>query len=748
MALGSLGTVFYDIVANDMTGAGITSSRAGLMTLGAAFTGVGMAAVAMTDDIKASFLEFDTAMTEVKALGGLTTEEFNLMRDTALDLSKQMPITATDFANAMYLMVSVGYDYQTMMATIPEAAELAVAGSMSMAEATNSIINVFGAYGDKAGDAADITKVFANAVGVGKYEMTDFMTEIMKNIGVASQLGISFSDLAAYNVALQNSFTSSEEAGTSFNRMLLTMTTTGAAKMKELGISLTDSTGKFRDLTDIMADVKVKLDGVSNEQERLNILNDMFGTYGQRAAIAIMNQTDALPGLKKEMAEMNLIEDQFATKQESVNSKLEIAENKMRAAEIALGEGMAPAMILTADAVSGLASVLEDLPEPLQAVGGMSIYAAQGLAALGPVLMGLAGLKMLGLGGIFSGISGSIQGLLAGMSSDIAAGGMAAGGSLAAAIGAGAVLGLAGVWILVKTGVMQGISDIGRSIESSPLGSQIMDALKVVLAPIGSLGAGIIALVQGDFERIPEVMIAPFEQAGEAITRNIDRIRDAFGGIGTVVTGGVQALGGAVNSMVQSFAGMGSIGEYASAAFGNIGGAFNAMAGQVRGVFSQMFSGILGMINSTAAGFRAAGMNIITSIVNGIVAAAGGIVNAIKAALDKVRALFPFSPAKEGPLAETPNWGTWMSAGMEAAGPEVAAAASTNLAAPAAAGVAGGMAGAGGDGGSGGSTSITISPGAIVINGAGQNAESIANEVIKQLSQQMASTRKARGLIS
>lgn len=744
MALGSLGTVFYDIVANDMTGAGITSSRAGLMTLGAAFTGVGMAAVAMTDDIKASFLEFDTAMTEVKALGGLTTEEFNLMRDTALDLSKQMPITATDFANAMYLMVSVGYDYQTMMATIPEAAELAVAGSMSMAEATNSIINVFGAYGDKAGDAADITKVFANAVGVGKYEMTDFMTEIMKNIGVASQLGISFSDLAAYNVALQNSFTSSEEAGTSFNRMLLTMTTTGAAKMKELGISLTDSTGKFRDLTDIMADVKVKLDGVSNEQERLNILNDMFGTYGQRAAIAIMNQTDALPGLKKEMAEMNLIEDQFATKQESVNSKLEIAENKMRAAEIALGEGMAPAMILTADAVSGLASVLEDLPEPLQAVGGMSIYAAQGLAALGPVLMGLAGLKMLGLGGIFSGISGSIQGLLAGMSSDIAAGGMAAGGSLAAAIGAGAVLGLAGVWILVKTGVMQGISDIGRSIESSPLGSQIMDALKVVLAPIGSLGAGIIALVQGDFERIPEVMIAPFEQAGEAITRNIDRIRDAFGGIGTVVTGGVQALGGAVNSMVQSFAGMGSIGEYASAAFGNIGGAFNAMAGQVRGVFSQMFSGILGMINSTAAGFRAAGMNIITSIVNGIVAAAGGIVNAIKAALDKVRALFPFSPAKEGPLAETPNWGTWMSAGMEAAGPEVAAAASTNLAAPAAAGVAGGGPAATGGGGG----NVTIEAGAIVINGAGQNAEEIANEVIKQLAQQMAGTRKARGLIS
>jgi hypothetical protein len=90
-----------------------------------------------------------------------------------------------------------------------------------------------------------------------------------------------------------------------------------------------------------------------------------------------------------------------------------------------------------------------------------------------------------------------------------------------------------------------------------------------------------------------------------------------------------------------------------------------------------------------------------------------------------------------------------MSQGMEKAGPEVAAAASSNLAAPVAAGaVAGAAGGAGAGAGGGGSTSITISPGAIVINGAGQNADEIANQVIAKLSQQMASTRKARGLIA
>jgi len=910
MGLGNLGAVFYDIVANDMTGAGITSSRAGLMALGAAFTGVGMASASMVEDIRDSFLEFDTAMTEVKALGGLTTDEFNSMRDAAFDLSSTMPITATDFANAMYLMVSVGYDYQTMMNTIPEAAQLAVAGSMQMAEATNAIINVMGAYGEETYTAAEITKVFANAVGVGKYEMTDFMTEIMKNIGVASQLGIEFSDLAAYNVAIQNSFTSAEEAGTSFNRMLISLTDPKTVEtLRSMGIAVTDSGGKFRDLTDILADLKTALSLVTDDAERMGIVTDLFGTYGQRAAFALMDQVDAsndaavayamfslqvaevtdeitkltdanesltdslkrgdlqmeslqlsrrqavidlekltsgqrdsnmsteeysirleraklrireidqqiidltktqeknreelknnqekiedyndeisglesslhdvteglqgtssgindtgsashdatgkIADLKEKMKDLDLINGQASVKIGSVASQTQIAKNKTEEAAIVYGEAMAPAMIFTADATKGLADVLIGLPEPLQAIGGMGLYAAQGLQAVGHALMGIAALKMLGLGGILTSISGAlasipgaISGLLAGMSTDIAAGGMAAGGSLAAAIGAGAVLGLAGVWILVKTGVMQGISDIGRSIESSPLGSVVMDALKIILAPIGSLGAGIIALVRGDFARIPEVMIAPFEQADEAIGRNIDRIRAAFSGIGSTVAGGVSQLGDAVRGMINSFAGMGAIGGYASAAFGNIGGAFNAMAGQVRGVFSQMFSSILGLIQSTAGGFYNAGMNIITSIVNGIVAAAGGIVTAIASALNQVRALFPFSPAKEGPLAETPNWGTWMTQGMEKAGPEVAAAASSNLAAPVAAGVAGAAGGAGAGAGSGGSTSITISPGAIVINGAGQNAEEIANQVIAKLSQQMASTRKARGLIA
>ena len=75
--LGSLGQVAYDIIANDKTGEGSKSSEQNLIAVGAAMTGVGVAAIAMTATVKQAFLSFDESTTAIKALGVLSEEEFN-----------------------------------------------------------------------------------------------------------------------------------------------------------------------------------------------------------------------------------------------------------------------------------------------------------------------------------------------------------------------------------------------------------------------------------------------------------------------------------------------------------------------------------------------------------------------------------------------------------------------------------------------------------------------------------------------
>jgi len=447
--LGSLGQVAYEIIAQDKTGDGTKSSQKNLMAVGAVMTGVGAASVIMVNDVTNSFSKFDKSMTAVKALGAVSEEEFQKMEDACIDMSTQVPISATDVSDAMYKMVSVGYDFDTMMATIPEATKLAVGGNMALSDSVDAVINVFGAYGTATYSAADITNIMAKAVGVGKWELNDFNSEIMRNIGSASNLGVGFGELAAANVLLQNRFTSAEVAGTAMNAMLSRLVNPAVIKkLEDMGVHVKDNEGNFVGLESVLNQLDTALSKSGGNVDRMSVLQDIFGQEGVKAAIALIDEKDKLSGLSREMNDASFKQQAFNTVVGSYGAQQEIANNAMEAARIKLGEAMAPAVILTAGAVGGLADILLELPEPLQGVAGMALYAAQGFAALGPALMGLAALKGLGLGATLANIASGL--------SSVATGGIAAVAALGplAPILIGLGLGLAAVYLLKEIGFL------------------------------------------------------------------------------------------------------------------------------------------------------------------------------------------------------------------------------------------------------------------------------------------------------
>lgn len=383
----------------------------------------------------------------------------------------------------------------------------------------------------------------------------------------------------------------------------------------------------------------------------------------------------------------------------------------------------------TADAQNRVVSASDkmntEFSKATTSVGGMVgpldlVFAA--FERLGPAIMTIAGLSYVfpSIGTAISGLGASITGALSGLTTQLIPVLTAIGGSLVAGIAAGIALGLAGVWVLLKTGVLDALANLGKEIAASPIGSKIMDALKIALAPIGSLGAGIIALVKGDFAGIPAAMAQPFEQARDAINRSLGGVGSAFG------------------SFVSNISG----------AFSDIGGAFGVMAGQLKGIFSQVMNAIKTVIDSTIQGFFIAGQNIMVSIANGIIAGAGAVITSLKDWLGKIRALFPFSPAKEGPLAQTPNWGTWITGGMDAAAPTVQASA-TKLATATASGFKPStpvQAKTGTNiGGITNSYDYSISTGAVSLS-QDYNFDSMVADMERRQAMRMQATRKARGL--
>ncbi len=397
---------------------GFTMSRdmeMACLKVGAALTGIGISAKLAVDNINSAFLSFDNAMTEVKALGSLTEDEFEKIRQKALDLSSTMPLAADDVAKAMYSMVSVGWEYGEMMEAIEPASKLAVAGSADLADTIDAVIAVMDAYGSTGITANEITAIFAKGVGEGKWELNDFMQEMMKNINVASNLGISFQELAAYNVALQPTFTDSTEAGTAFKQMLMNLIEEKNIKaIESFGVQVKNTDGSFRGLIPIITDLDNVLSQHYGEVDKNTKIAEIFGARSVNAFNALARKKDDLPELIERMGDATFIEEQFGVKIESTGAKLEIANNKMNNAKIALGDAMAPATLAAAEGMAKLAGIIERLPGPLQTVAGSALVFGQSLIVIGPLLMALPAL-MSAIGPATTLAQGAMLGLKAAM---------------------------------------------------------------------------------------------------------------------------------------------------------------------------------------------------------------------------------------------------------------------------------------------------------------------------------------------
>lgn len=484
--------------------------------------------------------------------------------------------------------------------------------------------------------------------------------------------------------------------------------------LEQNGYKGRNATAAFRD-----AVTQASKDG-TGYQGVLQILNDKYGI-----------QSGAIDTVKNNMSQAQGITERTADAQNRVVSASDKMNTEFAKATAAIGGIISPLDLMFA--------AFERL--------GPAMFTLSGLArlfpSLGTAISGFAGSIVGAIQTALSTVTGFVSGFASGVADALIEAGLMGATTMVAAIVTGVVVGMVGVGALISSGIMDAIKGIGRAVESSDIGASIMGPLKIAFAASGgAFGtlindtvsaalAGLPKLLQGNIggaidaflkslSHVPDDMAKPFEQARDAINRSLGGVGSAFG------------------SFVSNISG----------AFSDIGGAFGVMAGQLKGIFSQVMNAIKTVIDSTIQGFFIAGQNIMVSIANGIIAGAGAVITSLKDWLGKIRALFPFSPAKEGPLAQTPNWGTWITGGMDAAAPTVQASA-TKLATATSAGfkpstpvqAKTGTA----IGGITNSYDYSISTGAVNLS-QDYNFDSMVADMERRQAMRMQATRKARGL--
>ncbi|MEQ8673304.1 MAG: phage tail tape measure protein [Aggregatilineales bacterium] len=250
-----------------------------------------------------AFASFDAILSEISARTGATAEEMDAVRLKAMEMGRDTAFSATDAADAMLQLLSSGYDLRETMIALEPVLNLAAAGGLNLGTAADAVTDILAQFRLGAESATDVTDALSAAAGSSSATVGDLIAGFA-NVGpVASSFGISVDQTAAILGTFSENGIKGAEAGTQLRSMLNNMTRNTdevQGMWQQLGVSMTDSEGNFRDINDIIQDLNVAMEGMS-ESERADAIRTLAGSYGQMGLTALL-ASDGIEDMEAAMA--------------------------------------------------------------------------------------------------------------------------------------------------------------------------------------------------------------------------------------------------------------------------------------------------------------------------------------------------------------------------------------------------------------------------------------------------------------
>lgn len=282
-------------VSGSITAIGQTMTNAGsLMT--AAFTAPVVAAGAAA--IKTG-KDFDAGMSQVKAVSKATGQDFNTIRDRAMEMGEKTRYSASEVSDAMYYMGLAGWNAQQIYDGIPGVLALGAASGEDLARVSDIVTDSLTAFGKGAEDTSEFVNVLAEATRSSNTDV-DQMGEAFKYVApVAGAFGYSLQDVAVVLGTFANAGVKGSQAGTGLRQALnalINPSDKAAVLMDRYGVSLFNADGTTKDLMTVMqelrgtfGDVGVNAEDVSKLIEDLGV--DLDTAEGEAAAAeAVMKE--------------------------------------------------------------------------------------------------------------------------------------------------------------------------------------------------------------------------------------------------------------------------------------------------------------------------------------------------------------------------------------------------------------------------------------------------------------------------
>ena len=569
------------------------------------FAAAGVASVGFAATAAKTGANFDKAMSQVAATMGKTNEELSkevgsvdtqfghfsgTIRDFAKYMGKNTKFSATQAADALNYMALAGYDTQKSMNMLPNVLNLAAAGNMGLAEASDMVTDAQSALGLSTKETTELVDKMAMAASKSNTSVSQLGEAILTVGGTAKNLKGGTTELAQALGILADNGIRGSEGGTALRNVLLGIQSKKFEKtFGELGVNAFDAQGKARSLKDVFADMNRVMKGMTVEEKSkliasafnrfdLKSVNALLGTNAQRWD-ELAGSIDNAQGSAAKMAETQL---------DNLEGDVTILKSAFEGLQITVSEKLNPVFRQVVQA------------------------ATHGISAINDLFEGIDSDKIKSIGDLFSvAIVGAINKL-----PDI-------------------ILSLSGkVWGAVTalmTGGGEG-SGIGGAIAKafSDVGPQLMNNLGVLLEAVNRLK---LVLIQKVGEMIPEVLSAIGEAIPGAIA-SVGSMFDSLVSVGTEMMGkiaeglpqGIPKLLEQIMPMLSSFSG-----KIREGAGSLVDAGLNLLLKLAQGIANGLptliqniptiVSNIAGIINDNMPKILTTGVQIIIALVKGIISA-------------------------------------------------------------------------------------------------------------------------------
>lgn len=343
-------------------------------------------------------MSFDNSMSQVAATMGYTVDDLNTegseasktftdLRDFAQEMGAKTAFSASQASDALNYMALAGYTAKDSMEMLPTVLNLAAAGGIQLAYASDMVTDASSALGLSFEQTKTLVDQMAKTSSKTNTSVAQLGEAILTVGGTAKSLQGGTTELNVMLGVLADNGIKGAEGGTALRNVMISLaapTDKAAKRMKKMGINVYDASGKMRSLPAIFGDLNSKLSTMT-ENKRTEVLNDLFNKVDLKSVNALLGTNaerweELLPAIE---AAQGAAEEMSKTQLDNLAGDITLFQSALEGAKIAISDVLTPALrtfvqdgtryvtqLTDAFKEKGLSGAIEEAGKILGEIGG------------------------------------------------------------------------------------------------------------------------------------------------------------------------------------------------------------------------------------------------------------------------------------------------------------------------------------------------------------------------------------------